>query len=81
MIAHVTSDCTKGFCFCEVDETHQSLIIHITQVKDDRCLHTGDRISLDTVPNPERPGQMMGGNVVYLGHTIAVLRAAQKTGV
>ena len=71
MIAIVTSDITRGFCFCETTETHQSIFIHISQVKDGRCLHPGDRISLETIPNPLRPGQVMGGNVVYLGHIIA----------
>jgi len=71
MTGIVTSDSTKGFCFCETDETHQSLFIHISQVKDGRCLHVGDRISLDAIPNPMRPGQMMGGNVEYLGRIIA----------
>ena len=71
MTGIITSDSTKGFCFCETDETHQSLFIHISQVKDGRCLHVGDRVSLDAIPNPMRHGQLMGGNVVYLGRIIA----------
>jgi cold shock CspA family protein len=71
MIGIVTSDSTKGYCFCETVETCQSLFIHISQVKDGRCLHAGDHISLDVIPNPNRPGQYMGGNVVYLGHKLA----------
>lgn len=71
MTGIVTSDSTKGFCFCETDETQQSLFIHISQVKDGRCLHTGDKISLDIVPNPMRPGSLMGTNVVYLGRIIS----------
>jgi|HubBroStandDraft_6_1064221.scaffolds.fasta_scaffold1207094_1 cold shock CspA family protein len=65
--AVVTSDMTRGCCFCEVDETHQSLFVHINQVKDSRCLHLGDRIHLEVIPNSRRPGQMMAGNVLYIG--------------
>ncbi len=69
MTGIIISDSTKGFCFAEADLTHQSVFIHISQVKDGRCLHTGDRVSFDLIPNPGRRGQTMGGNVVYLGHT------------
>jgi cold shock CspA family protein len=71
MIAIVTFDSSRGYSFCELEDTHQSIYVHISQVKDGRCLHVGDRISLDVVPNPKRPGQMMGGNVVYIGRIIA----------
>ncbi len=67
MTGIVISDSTKGFCFAEADDTHQSVFIHISQVKDGRCLHTGDKVSFDLIPNPVRRDQTMGGNVVYLG--------------
>jgi len=79
MTAVITSDCTKGFCFCEIDETHQSVFVHINHVKDGRCLHVGDRISLDLVPNPRRAGQMMGTNVVYIGRIIARQTSANSS--
>jgi cold shock CspA family protein len=71
MTGFVRLDSNKGFVFLEADDTHQSVFCHISQVKDDRCLHTGDRVSFDIVPNPTKPGTMMAGNVVYLGRTIA----------
>jgi cold shock CspA family protein len=67
----VVTDITKGSAFCEADETHQSIFCHISQVKDGRCLHRGDRVSFDIIPNPGRFGQMMAGNVQYLGRPIA----------
>jgi cold shock CspA family protein len=71
MTGVVTSESTKGFVFVEADNTHQSVFCHISQVKDGRCLHTGDRVSFDVVPNPLRRGTTMAGNVEYLGHVIA----------
>jgi cold shock CspA family protein len=67
MTGFVRSDSTKGFVFLDADGTHQSVFCHISQVKDDRCLHTGDRVSFDIIPNPIKPGTTMAGNVVYLG--------------
>lgn len=79
MTGVVRLDSTKGFVFLEADDTHQSVFCHISQVKDDRCLHAGDRVSFDIIPNPIRRGTMMAGNVEYLGHTIAIQRNAPVT--
>jgi cold shock CspA family protein len=67
MFGVVRLDSTKGFVFLEADDTHQSVFCHISQVKDERCLHTGDRVSFEIVPNPIRRNTTMAGNVVYLG--------------
>jgi cold shock CspA family protein len=67
MTGFVRSDSNKGFVFLEADDTHQSVFCHISQVKDERCLHTGDRVSFDIIPNILKPGTVMAGNVVYLG--------------
>ena len=71
MTATVTSDMTKGFCFAEADGTSQCVFIHVSQVKGERYLHAGDRIKYDLIPNPLRPGQMMAGNVEWIGREIA----------
>ena len=71
MTGFVRLDSNRGFVFIEADETHQNVFCHISQVKDDRCLHIGDRVSFDIVPNPTKPGTTMAGNVVYRGRTIA----------
>jgi cold shock CspA family protein len=70
MTGFVRLESTKGFVFLEADDTHQSIFCHISQVKDERCLHTGDRVSFDIIPNPIKPGTVMAGNVVYLGRVI-----------
>jgi cold shock CspA family protein len=70
MTGTVISESTKGFCFAEADATHQCVFIHICQVKGERCLHVGDRVSFELIPNPIRRGQQMGGHVEYLGHPI-----------
>jgi cold shock CspA family protein len=66
----VVSDSTKGFVFIEDDETHQSIFCHISQVKDERCLHVGDRVSFTLIPHSRKQGMTMAGNVVYLGRVI-----------
>jgi cold shock CspA family protein len=71
MIGFVRLESTKGFVFLEtLDDSHQSVFCHISQVNDERCLHTGDRVSFDIIPNPLKPGTVMAGNVVYLGRLI-----------
>ena len=62
----VVTESTKNFVFIEADETHQSIFCHISQVKDGRCLHLGDKVTFDIVSNTCRRGQVMAGNVVYL---------------
>lgn len=71
MTGLVRLDSNRGFVFIEADDTNQSVFCHISQVKGERCLHTGDRVSFDIIPNPTKPGTMMAGNVAYLGRTIA----------
>jgi cold shock CspA family protein len=69
MTGIVTSDSTKGYCFIESDETHQSVFCHISQVKDNRCLHTGDRVRFELIDNPVRRRELMAGNAEYIGRT------------
>lgn len=71
MTGFVRSDSNKGFVFLEADDTHQSVFCHISQVIDERCLHIGDRVSFDIIPNALKPGTVMAGNVVYLGRVVA----------
>lgn len=71
MTGSVIEESTKGFSFIEVDDTHESLFCHISQVKGNRCLHRGDRVSFTIIPHPTRRDTTMAGNVEYLGHTIA----------
>jgi cold shock CspA family protein len=71
MTGFVRLESTKGFVFLESEETHQSVFCHISQVKGERCLHLGDRVSFDIIPNEIKPGTVMAGNVVYLGRVIA----------
>jgi cold shock CspA family protein len=78
MTGTITVESDKGFVFCEADETHQSIFIHISKVKDGRCLHRGDRVKFDITPNPSRPGQTMAVNVEYVGHTIARQVSGEK---
>ena len=71
MTGFVRLESTKGFVFLEtLDDTHQSDFCHISQVKDERCLQVGDRVSFDIISNPIKPGTVMAGNVVYLGHLV-----------
>jgi cold shock CspA family protein len=67
MTGTVIEENTKGFSFIEVDETHQSVFCHISQVSGQRCLHRGDRVRFDLVPNPFRRAEMMAGKVEYMG--------------
>jgi cold shock CspA family protein len=62
---------TKGFSFIEADETHESLFCHISQVKGNRCLHCGDRVRFDLIPNPMKKDGVMAGNVEYVGYSLA----------
>ena len=71
MTGTVTEESTKGFSFIEADETHASIFCHISQVKGNRCLHRGDRVNFDVIPNPVRSNTTMAGKVEYLGHPIA----------
>jgi cold shock CspA family protein len=57
----------KGYCFIESDETHQSVFCHISQVKDNRCLHIGDRVRFEIITNPARRSDTMAGNAEYIG--------------
>jgi cold shock CspA family protein len=66
--ASVISETNRGYFFLEDDSSHQSVFCHISQVKDERCLHVGDSVSYELVPNPARRGHMMAGCVTYVGH-------------
>ena len=71
MIGIVVNESNHGYCFLEVqDDTHQSVFCHIHEVKDERCLHLGDRCNFDIVPNPARRGSVMAANVVYINHPV-----------
>ena len=58
----------KGFFFAEVDDTHESIFIHIRNVERRRYLKPGDRIDFDVVPNPRKSGEVEGINVKWLGN-------------
>lgn len=77
MFGTVVSESQHGFVFAEVDGTHQSLFIHISQVNERRVLHVGDRVSFEIIPNPDRRGQVMGGSVEYLGRLLPSQRGAR----
>jgi cold shock CspA family protein len=62
----------KGFFFVEADETHISFFIHISEVRDRRVLHAGERVSFKVVPNPVRPGLLMASDVEFVGGATAV---------
>jgi cold shock CspA family protein len=64
-----TDNC--GYWFGEADETHESVFIHIKNVKGKRFLHLGDRVQFELVPNPLKPGEAHAANVEYIGHPIA----------
>jgi cold shock CspA family protein len=71
MTGIITADSNRGFFWCEVDGTHQSVFIHQKSVKAQRHLHVMDRVSLDLEPNPRKPGAMHGVRVEYIGRCIA----------
>jgi cold shock CspA family protein len=67
MTGTVIEESTKGFSFIETDETHQSVFCHISQVNGSRCLHRGDRVRFELIPNPVRRNDMMAGKVEFMG--------------
>jgi cold shock CspA family protein len=67
----IISELGRGASWCEQDETHSSVFVHISHVAGRRVLHTGDRITFSIADNPMRPGQTMAVDVSYVGHTIA----------
>lgn len=60
----------KGYWFAEVDSTHESVFIHVRNVKGRRMLRLDDRVRLDIAPNPRIPGETHGVNVEYMGHCV-----------
>ena len=71
MFATVIYDSHRGFWFAEVDGTHQSVFVHQKSVKQRRRLHLNDRITLDVIPSPVRPGEFEGENVEWVGVCVA----------
>lgn len=61
----------RGFWFAEADLTHESVFIHVKNVKGKRFLHLGDRVQFELVPNPRELGEFHAVNVEYIGHVIA----------
>jgi cold shock CspA family protein len=75
----IISELGRGAFWCEQDETHSSVFVHISHVADRRVLHIGDRITFSIAPNPMRPGQRMAVDVTYVGRNIA--RQSSSTAV
>ena len=71
MTGKVVTESTKGFVFIEAEGTCQSVFCHISQVQDERCLHLGDLVTFDILPNPVRKGSTMAGNVVWIGREVS----------
>ena len=79
MTETITCDSGRGFFWCEVDSTFQSLFIHQSQVKDRRLFHVNDRVRFDIEPNPRRPGEMQGVRAEWVGF-VARQASASITG-
>lgn len=59
----VTKVAGSGFCFLEVDDAHQSVFCPLRQVKNNRCLHPGDRVSRSTLSMTRNsPGPLVGSS-------------------
>lgn len=61
----------RGFWLAVCDGTDETVFIHYNEVANNRYLRENDRVEFDAVPNPRKPGKLMGVRVRYLGHVIA----------
>jgi cold shock CspA family protein len=67
----VVSESTKGYVWVEEDGTRTPVWVHARYVVGKKYLHIGDRVRFNLVPNPRKPGEMMGVDVEIIGFTVA----------